>query len=230
MKMKKWISLASALCLTLGIAAATAACGGAKTVDFTITLKDQDGDLIKNATLALAQNDKEICELTTDKNGQAVATAKPGEYSIVYKALPDLFEGITTQLTLTKDSSEIEITVEDWNFGSSLEPYVCYYGTNEETGESHDYMTVPTVLAYSDAYYAIRFGSARTITVDQADVTIIYDGVSYNAANGDVEIQLLGEVGDMNKHPVIQIINETDMDLEIVITLSGTAYDDSETA
>ena len=230
MKMKKWISLASALCLTLGITAATAACGGTKTVDFTITLKDQDGDLIKNATIALAQNDNEVYELTTDKNGQAVATAKLGEYTVVYKSLPDSFEGVSSQITLTASTSEIELTVEDWNFGSSLNPYACYYGTDEETDEPHDYMTVPPILAYSDDYYAIIFGSARSITVDQADVTIIYDGVSYNAANGDVEIQLLGEVGDSNVHPVIQIINETDMDLEIVITLSGTAYDDGETA
>jgi hypothetical protein len=229
MKLKKWIALTSALCLTVGITAAATACGGESSVAFTITVKDQDGDLIEHATLALAQDNKEICELTTDKNGQAVATAKLGEYSIVYKALPDLFEGIPTQITLTKDSSDIEITVEDWNFGSSLEPYVCFYGTDEETGESHDYMTVPTILAYSDAYYTIRFGSARTITVDQADVTIVYDGVSYNAANGSVEIQLLGEVGDMNKHPVIQILNETDMDLEIVITLSADASDEGKT-
>lgn len=252
MKMKKLIATISAIGLTFGATFATA-CGEdapdlGPDIDYTITILDQDGDAVVGATFAVMQGSTQIASLTTDENGEATGKAKAGNYTVNYTALPSVDYDvnpdtagipIVTSFSVSQTDADIELIVSNWTKGTSLNPYVCYYGFTEifeedgvtikETIEN-DYMTVPTVEANSNAYYGVSRAMNRKLTVQQADVTIIYGGVTYSPKDGAVEIQMLGEEMDVNYVAVMQVINATNADVSLTMTLSEVVVEEEPEA
>ena len=238
MKMKKWITIAAALGLTFCVAGLTA-CGdkGASQVDYTITILDQDGDAVAGVTFDVLQGDKTVATLETDENGAASGTLSAGDYTVSYTELPSLeYDAnaetagieIVTDFSLSTNAPDVTLTIANAGEGTSLNPYTCYYDVNDEDAEV---MVVPTVKANSDNYYEVSRSADRKIYIKQANVTVIYKGVSYNAADGDIEIQSQSPVvGDFNYWAPIQIINETDVDINLIMTLSEVVVEEGETA
>jgi hypothetical protein len=252
MKMKKLIATISAIGLTFGATFATA-CGEdapdlGPDIDYTITILDQDGDAVVGATFAVMQGSTQIASLTTDENGEATGKAKAGNYTVNYTALPSVDYDvnpdtagipIVTAFSVSQTDADIELIVSNWTKGTSLNPYVCYYGFTEvdENGDGeadytvdNDYMTVPTVEANSNAYYGVSRAMNRKLTVQQADVTIIYGGVTYSPKDGAVEIQMLGEEMDVNYVAVMQVINATNADISLTMTLSEVVVEEEPEA
>lgn len=257
MKMKQWIALTAAIGLTFGTMAFTA-CGGKDNdnggsappdpQNCTLTIVDQDGDKVEGVTFNVLQGETTVATLETDENGEASTTIQPGEYSVSYTEFPSTFYDvdpetagipIVTTFTVSDAATVVTLVVSNWDFGTSLNPYTCYYGTDEETGEAHDTMTVPTVKANSDNYYIISRSADRILCVGQADVTILYSGTfidtdgqtktfdeTHSAKDGAIEIQLHGKAGDFYDWAKIQIVNETDADIELVMTMKEAAVED----
>ncbi|MBQ8876794.1 MAG: hypothetical protein IJY63_04545 [Clostridia bacterium] len=259
MKTKKWLTLTAAIGLTFGVMAFTA-CGGkgdngnSASPDpqiCTLTIVDQDGDKVEGVTFDVLQGETTVATLETDENGVATVDAiLPGEYSVRYTEFPSTFYDvdpetagipIVTRFTVSDTAAVVTLVVSNWDFGTSLNPYTCYYGTDEETGEPHDTMTVPTVKANSDNYYVISRSADRILCIGQADVTILYSGTfidtdgqtktfdeTHSAADGAIEIQLHGKAGDFYDWAKIQIVNETDADIELVMTMKDVAVEEGD--
>lgn len=123
------------------------------------------------------------------------------------------------------DSSEI-----DWPLGSSGNPYWCYYALDPDTGEIvGDSMYVPTIKANTAEYYLICKSGDKTICIEQADLTIVYKGTSYSAKDGNIEIKAQPAIaGDLNDWAMFQIINETENDIEIVMTFKVVELEEGE--
>ncbi len=122
-------------------------------------------------------------------------------------------------------SSEEISSEEEYPLGTVNNPHHCYYYVDEETEEESDSMYVPTIKANSADYYIISRSADRFICVKQANVTIVYGANSYSAKDGDIEFQSLGDAGDMHYWATIQIINDTDADIELVMTFKDVAVE-----
>lgn len=246
--MKKWIATVSAIGLTFSATLATA-CGDTEPdlgpdINYTITILDQDGDAVQGVQFAVMQGSNQIATLTTNAQGEATGTAKAGTYTVNYTSLPSVDYDVNPEtagisivksFAISQTDADVELVVSNWTKGTSLNPYVCYYGFTEIFEEdgvtvketiTNDYMTVPTVTANSDKYFGIAKAMNRTLTVGQADVTIIYAGQTYSAKNGAVEIQMLGEALDVNYIAVMQILNETGEDITLTMSLSEVVVEE----
>ena len=123
------------------------------------------------------------------------------------------------------DSSEI-----DWPLGSVGNPYWCYYELDPDTGDIvGDSMYVPTIKANTSEYYLICKSGDKTICIEQADLTIVYKDTTYSAKDGAIEIKAQPAIaGDLNDWAVFQIINETENDIEIVMTFKVVELEEGE--
>ena len=87
-------------------------------------------------------------------------------------------------------------------------------------------MYVPTLTAGSKGYYGVSRAGGKIICIAQADITVIYNGVSYSAKDGAIEIPSAGDVEDFFYVATMRIINNTDADIEIVMTLKDAPVED----
>ena len=230
MKMKRWIAFTASTVMALGVMSLTACGGGggAVNIDYTIKIVDQDGDVVQGVSFAVLDGEKTVATLQTDANGVASGAMPAGEYTVSYTATPSIEYDvnpetagidIVTEFSISSTTANVTLVISNWTAGTTLNPYHCYYETNEETGETSATMFVPTVKANSDNYYLIAKSGDRIICVEQANVTIIYKGTSYSAKDGAIEIQAQAAVaGDLNDWARFQIINDTDGDIELVMT------------
>ncbi len=121
------------------------------------------------------------------------------------------------------DSSSSE--EQEAPLGTVNNPHYCYYWTDEETGEPSATMYVPTIKAHSAEYYAVVRSANNFICVKQANVKIVYNGQTYDAKDGDIEFQSAGEAGNTFYAATIQIVNDTDADIELVMTFKEVAVE-----
>ena len=124
-------------------------------------------------------------------------------------------------------SSEEISSEEEIPFGALENPHPCYYSTDEETGETSAVMHVPTIKAHSAEYYIISRSASRVICVKQANVTIIYGENTYSAKEGDIEFQSQGDPGNMFYAATIQIVNDTDADINLVMTFKEVVEEET---
>jgi hypothetical protein len=76
---------------------------------YTITLKDQEGDIIKDAKISIVDKDnKEITTVTTDANGKATVTVS-GECYADVTSLPEGFLDVAGLTKLENENVEIEV-------------------------------------------------------------------------------------------------------------------------
>ena len=231
MKAKKWIAFTAALGMafgTLALSACGGGDGGAANIDYTITIVDQEGEGVQGVTFDVLKGESTVATLETDENGVASGTLQSGDYAVSYTEMPSIeYDAnpetagidIVTQFSISAADADVTLVISNWAAGTSLNPYHCYYETNEETGETSATMYVPTVKANSDNHYVVAKSGDRIICIQQADVTVIYKGVSYSAKDGDIEIQSQATVaGDLNYWANFQIINATDSDIQLVMT------------
>lgn len=250
MKMKKWIATVSAIALTFGATLATA-CGEEEQttdlgpdIDYTITIVDQDGAVVEGVQFAVMQGSTQIATHTTNAQGEATGKAKAGNYTVSYTQLPSVDYdvnpdtagiAIVTSFSVSQADSDIELVVSNWAKGTSLNPYIWYYAFTEVDGENvtDSYMSIydvgDKVVANSDYYYGVSRAMDRKLTVEKADVTIIYDGATYSPKNGAVEIQMNGGELDVNYVAVMKIINNTDEDISLKLALSEVVMEEEPT-
>ena len=223
MKMKRWIAFTASTVMALGVMSLTACGGGggAVNIDYTIKIVDQDGDVVQGVSFAVLDGEKTVASLVTDANGVASGAMPAGEYTVSYTATPSIEYDvnpetagidIVTEFSISSTAANVTLVISNWTAGTTLNPYHCYYETSAT-------MYVPTVKANSDNYYLIAKSGDRIICVEQANVTILYKGTSYSAKDGAIEIQAQAAIaGDLNDWARFQIINDTDNDIELVMT------------
>ena len=137
--------------------------------------------------------------------------------------------------TVSSDSGQEELPL-----GSVGNPYRCFYEVDYDTGaiigdSMHmlfdDSMDLPLIKANSADYYEIAKAGEKTIIIEQADVTIVYKGESYSAQDGVIEIKAVPTIaGDHRESALLQIINATASDIELIIKFAEMEIEDGETS
>ena len=215
--MKKFLCALLALGMTLGMAF-TAACGGDDNNGNTSST-----DSSSEISSVEASSSEEVSSEEVSSEGVSSEEVSSEEVSSEEVSSEEVS---SEEVSSEEESSEELGGEEETPLGALENPHPCYYWTEEETGEMSEMMHVPTVKANSSDYYIILRSSDRVICIKQANVTVVYEGNSYSAKDGDIEIQSLGESGNMFYAAIVQIINDTDADIDIIMTFKDATVED----
>ena len=132
--------------------------------------------------------------LTSGADGKVTARLPEGSYTVLfdYDTLPEGCIPETEEVTLTRESTEISLTlVDNTPDGSVAKPFFI----------SED-VTALTLAAGEEAHYVYRGAAMRQIVIPSADVTVTYAGQTY-AGNGEgVTVDLIPVIGEVTTFSV----------------------------
>ncbi len=129
---------------------------------YTITLKDQEGDIIKDAKISIVdKDDKEITTVTTDANGKATVTVSGECYADVIE-LPEGFLDVAGLTKLENENVEIEVQNNIPN-GTPSRPFPV---------EDENQIT----LEANGIVYYIIYGGGRNFLVENAQGLVVTYG------------------------------------------------------
>ncbi len=141
------------------------------TVDVTLTVKDQFGNLIAGAALRIIGDGNEtVAALTTEADGHAVVTLPEGNYSVIFDELPEYHLAETMPLTVTADTELVELEIiNNTPDGSAAHPFFIDTAT-----------TVMTFAANQTYHYTMFAGDRRSIVIENAaDIEITLNGTTH---------------------------------------------------
>lgn len=173
----------------------------------TFTVVDSDGNKIEGASFTLKRGSV-TNTLTSGAGGVASCDLVAGEYSVEfdYDTIPSGFQPSVFSVEVKKDSTSFELILVDNNpNGTADRPY--YISENE---------TPLALLADAEVYYNIRGGAGKTLSIACADVTVKFNGETYEPIDGVISIYIDSEVDAMN---AFSVKNNSNRDLDIVINL-----------
>ncbi|MBQ8322370.1 MAG: hypothetical protein IJX91_00205 [Clostridia bacterium] len=238
MKLKKYLALILSLCMMGGAAASLAACGDdsssgsspastetesesgsgdeAAEVNYIFTVTDENGEGVEGVELVLSRLGEEVASGETAEDGKLTGTVAAGEYTltVVSSSLPAgyLADEYVMDVELTEESATVEIGVTDTTpDGTAKKPYT--FIPNDEGAME---IALP---ASAEVNYIIYRAMGRSLVVECADVEIVYNGVTYQAEDGKIEIELGGSAEDINTGAQIAVKNLTATEKELKMQL-----------
>lgn len=139
-------------------------------VDFTLTVMDQDGDLLSGVTVVFSNEKGEVLSVISGENGVVTGTIVGGSYSLSMNDLPEGMLAGAYSYEFTPDTATGVLSVLDNNpDGTEARPFILV----EETTE----VTVPAGATYT---FRLR-GIDRTLRIENAQ------GLYVHYMNGDYE-------------------------------------------
>ena len=238
MKLKKYLALILSLCVIGGATASLSACGGddsssgspASTntesesdtgdetveVEYTVTVQDENGAGVEGVGLVISQLGEDVDSGATDEDGKFTGTIEAGEYkvSIVSGTLPEghVADNYALTVNFTEENATATFTVIDNTpDGSARKPYPFI---PDDTGA----MEI-TLSAGAETHYILYRTMGRTLVVNSADVEIVYNGETYRAVDGVIEIAMEGSAEDINAGGQILVKNLVAMEKTVKMQL-----------
>lgn len=157
----------------------------AVTVDYTITVVDQDGAKIEGASFTLYSGFDEAANGTTDADGSFSLKLVEGEYTLSFDSLPEGYfpYEASSVVKVSPDVTSTEIIVENViPNGSAERPF--------PISAEDPSITLPASASY---YYSIG-GGTRILKLEAADIELVYGDNTYLPdANGKIEVTLIPE-------------------------------------
>ncbi len=155
----------------------------AEKVSVTLTVKDQDGNPVTEATVTILPEggDGESATLTADGEGSMTVSLPAGQYTVRFDVLPEYVLGIDTPITVIAGMEPVALEVTDNTpNGSEERPFVI----NEDTVT----VKIPAETTY---HFTMLGANNRTLTYTHADVILLYnDGVYHPAGDGLLEVRM----------------------------------------
>ncbi len=190
---------------------------GPSQVDVTLTVKDDEGDLIAGVTAILTHSEDSTYNTTTaasGTDGKITAKLYTGTYSVSYDYDTEAigyYLSDTTSITVSADTTAFELLLVDNNpNGTADKPYVLSADVNEvalPASTSYNYIIYRAVNLYFDATGA-------------AGVKVTYRDVEYTAdAEGKIYFPLLGT--DTNSVESLVIANTTAAAVDFSVTITS---------
>ena len=155
----------------------------AEKVSVTLTVKDQDGNPVTEATVTVlpADGEGESATLTANGEGSMTVSLPVGQYTVRFDVLPEYVLGIDVPLTVTAGMEPVTLEVTDNTpNGSEERPFVI----NEDTVT----LKIPAETTY---HFTMLGANNRTLTYTHAEVILLYDnGVYHPAGDGSLEVRM----------------------------------------
>ena len=178
-----------------------------KEVNYVITVKDQEGNVIAGAKIIIYDaNEQNVGEITTNDNGQATVKLNEGTYYADIEELPEGYLDIAGRVAMENEDTEIEIMNNIPN-GTVERPYPVD-SLNEFT------------LAGGETVYYVAYGGGRTLIIENAQgIKLTYGSEEPLTAdeNGKIEYKMkpIDDVNDRQR--IIKIENTTENSLSLVL-------------
>ena len=179
-------------------------------VTVTITIKDQDGNVMPEAVITLLPEDDagESATMTANEEGTITLALPEGNYTVRFDILPEYVLGISTTLTVTAGMEPVVLEVTDNTpNGSTDRPFVI----SEDTIT----LTVPAGVTYN---FTLFGGYNRTLTIKDAGAEVIYkDETFVPDANGEIAVRIVTD--SPRDHAYFALTNKSGDTREITVTV-----------
>ena len=179
-------------------------------VNVTLTIKDQDGNPVTEATVTIlpASGEGESATLTADGEGSMTVSLPAGQYTVRFDVLPEYVLGLDSTLTVTQGMEPVVLEVTDNTpNGSEARPFVI----------SEDSLTV-TVPAGTTYHFTLFGGYNRTLTVKDAGAAILYKDETHTPdENGEIAVRIITD--SPRDHAFFALTNTAGETREITLTL-----------
>ena len=179
-------------------------------VDVQLAVVDQDGQAVSEAVFTILpdREDGESATLNTDAEGKCSVSLPIGGYSVRFDVLPEYVLGVDTPIAVTENMDPVTLTVTDNTpNGTEERPFVI--------SESTTSVTVPAGATY---YFTLFGGNNRTLTVEDENAEITYNGTAYTPdETGAVSVRLVTE--SMREHVLFGLSNKSGEDREMTMTI-----------
>lgn len=181
-----------------------------KEATYVITIKDQEGVVIANATIQiLNEYDEEIETLTTDENGQATITLSNDEsYFADVLELPEGYLDIAGKTKLENEDTVIEVESNIPN-GTESRPYPV-----EDTNEIK--------LGANETVFYVTYGGGRNILIENAQgLKLTYGADEPREADEEGKITFKMPVADdlYDRATRIKLENTTSEEKTYILTI-----------
>jgi len=154
-------------------------------VNYTVTVKDQDGVPMSGAVVNfLLKTGVSVATVTVDQNGTASGTVKAGSYQVTVDqdSLPSGYVTSTVEATVQEGSA---ITVEVTNTipnGTEARPFIIV--------DTETTLTLPANTTY---FYTIYNANGRTLTLTADGVELVCGEKTYTPENGAISFVMEAE-------------------------------------
>ena len=179
-------------------------------VEYTIILKDEKGNVVPNIEITLNQYGEVKDTKTSNAQGEIKGEIdNVGKYTIIFTDLPENWYSSANYseitITATKNTFELEV-IDNTPTGSVEKPFP---SEDANTG-----VAAKAVFPAGQTYNFITKGAARYIIVRNANAKLIYEGVEYTPDENGV-IRVLFKATESNSITMFQIVNTSNDDNEI---------------
>ena len=230
-KLIRYIALLTLLTVTLALALALASCVGkipdetlpegttspeeittraAARIDVHFAVVDQDGNAVSEAVFTILPDTEEgeSATVNADEEGKCSVSLPFGNYTVRFDVLPEYVLGIETPVTVTENMAPVTLTVTDNTpNGTEERPFVITENTST--------VTVPAGETF---YFTLFGGNNRTLTVENANAEITYNGTTYTPdADGVVSVRLATE--SLRDHVLFALANKGSEDADMTVVI-----------
>lgn len=153
-------------------------------VDVTLTVKDQNGNLIPAAIIRLTPAKGEDMLVTTNAEGSVTTKLTVGDYTLTYDELPDNCIGGTSMLTVVEGMAPVSLEIID-NTPDGTETHPFFINEDSTTFD------FPAETTYNFTMFS---GDRRTLVLNSATAEIVMNGTTYKPdENGRIAIRITSE-------------------------------------
>lgn len=242
---KKWLTAILATCCVGSMALGFTACGDdngddngggggngggndeavMQDVDYTIIVKDQDGNAIAGAQLKLLKGEQEVANATTNADGKITGTVEEGAYVVQIENLPEgyLADAYTMDFVISEGNAILNVAVENITPDGTVErPFVFI-------ADGDGYMSI-SVPANESHYYNIPRPMGRNLIVEGENFEVVYGETTYTPQDGKTEISFNSDAADTYAMETVLIVNKKDTVNEISLGMPVPAGSTAEKA
>ena len=179
-----------------------------------LTVTDQDGTPIPNATAYLSHKNGQLAQIAVqlDENGKATVTLATGAYTVTYENLPEGHLPDDTTLTVAYGTADYTLKVlNNIPNGTAERPFT----VTDETTE----VKIPAKTSYT---YVMFNAMDRTIVIENTTLKVSYKSVEYAPdENGTVSVLLTNE--SPRDPGYFTLVNEGDAEVSATVNIQATA-------
>ena len=190
------------------------------TVNYTVTVKKDDGTAVGGVKIVLMSDGKVVTEAATNESGVANGTVAQGEYLLIIEDLPENWYSSdnykSVNLVNENNSYEIEV-IDNTPNGTYEKPFPVENATTGETAS----VTFPAGATYN---FSTK-GAGRYMIINNANAKVTYKDEEYTA-NEDGVVRVLLQATESTEFTIFQITNTASEENLIKVTFEfvpGTA-------
>lgn len=177
--------------------------------DFTVTVKSEDGAPVSGVKAIVTDSEgAEVLSATTGSDGKVSGNAPTGEYYISFEIESDGYVYVPNGfIDIKKDGNDfVYVTVDNTPDGSAEKPFFI----SEDTAT----YTIPAGATFT---FTIK-GTERTLVIENANVTLNYNGATVTPDDGKIEVRVSGSTDPNSPPTAFTLTNTASADNEVTLS------------